>query len=171
MRIDHVLRDRRIGKWLARRWIEDLYRLAVHQSLRKIAFALQSRRHRGEEVVRRVAIGAVVIQEEERLRTAVVNVRNIERTADRSPESLLQISRDSPTARRSEHTVWRSRLRSVRRVVKHAVGLVEVEAAATAAKPTASTRTETSTTGTTPGPKPPPGPPGPPCPPCWFRYS
>ena len=97
-RIDHVLRDGRVGKRQSRRRIEDLDRLAVHQGLREIAAAFQRGRHRGQEVVRRVAVAAVVVEEEEGLRAAVVNVWNVQRAADRCAESAAAGMQASPTA-------------------------------------------------------------------------
>src|SRR5271165_4639427 len=76
-RVDHVLRDGRVGKRQSRRRVEDLNWLAVDQGLRKITVAFQGGRYCRQEVVRRIAICAVVIEKVKRLRAAVIDVRNI----------------------------------------------------------------------------------------------
>ena len=107
-RIDAAIGDRIVQNRSVSYWIKELYRNANRVSariassdcrLREIAYtggggatAFRDCRNRRKGVIWIIGKRAVVVQEKERLCTAVVDFGNIQRTAQVCSEALLEIS-------------------------------------------------------------------------------
>ena len=121
-------------------------------SLGEIASAFSRGRNRGKLIEGILTARAVVIHKEKRLGSTLINMRNVERTAERAPKPVLRVSGLGGRLRRSGRMERRSRAELPAGVVQRTMGTIDVETAAAARPPPPPI----------PGPPPKPPPPKPP---------
>src|SRR5262249_60889015 len=76
--------------------IVDLDRIWLVQQGREVAVSFSQRGHRGEDIIRIRAARAAVVSEEKCFCSAVVDVRNVQRAADRGAKVVSVIGGPAP---------------------------------------------------------------------------
>jgi hypothetical protein len=91
-----------LQEWGGGSGLEDRHRFSVHRGLREVSLPLQQGGHRGELIEGILSMPAVEIDEEKGLGAPMINLRNVQGSAERTSEALQNLHPERWIRRRPE---------------------------------------------------------------------